>query len=42
MENNKRYIEIPTNDDPSRITYSRWRFIVGLEIPIFGYELEFN
>ena len=35
-------IEIPTNDDPSRITYSRWRFIVGLEIPIFGYELEFN
>lgn len=30
------------NDDPSRITVSRWRFIVGLEIPIFGYELEFK
>lgn len=42
-------IEIPTsdlpeeaNDDPSRIAVSRWRFIVGLEIPIFGYELEFK
>ena len=30
------------SDDPSRITVTRWRFIVGLEIPIFGYELEFK
>ena len=35
-------VEIPVNDDPSRVTVSRWRFIVGLEIPIFGYELEFK
>jgi len=35
-------IEIPSNDDPSRIAYSRWRIIVGLEIPIFGYDLEFK
>ncbi len=35
-------IEIPVNDDPSKITVSRWRIIVGLEIPIFGYDLEFK
>lgn len=42
-------IDLPTdeiqdavNGDSSRITYSRWRFIVGLEIPIFGYDLEFK
>ncbi|WKK66686.1 hypothetical protein [Lutimonas zeaxanthinifaciens] len=29
-------------DDASRISVSRWRFIVGLEIPIFGYDLEFK
>ncbi len=34
--------DVPVNDDPSRIRVDRWRFIVGLEIPIFGYELEFN
>lgn len=40
-------IELPTdeiqdegNGDASQIKYSRWRFIVGLEIPIFGYALE--
>ena len=35
-------VEIPANDDPSRILVSRWRVIVGLEIPIFGYDLEFK
>ncbi len=35
-------IETPGSQDPSRIIVSRWRFIVGLEIPIFGYELEFK
>ena len=34
--------DLPVNDDPSKIDVSRWRFIVGLEIPIFGYELEFK
>jgi len=29
-------LEIPNNDDPARITANRWRFILGLEIPIFG------
>jgi len=33
-------VNFPTNDDSSRITITRWRFIVGLEIPIFGYDLE--
>jgi len=33
-------IKIPENDDLSQITLTRWRFIVGLEIPIFGYDLE--
>lgn len=35
-------VEIPVNDELSRVTISRWRFILGLEIPIFGYELEFR
>lgn len=35
-------IELPVNDDLSRVTISRWRFILGLEIPIFGYDLEFR
>ena len=35
-------VETPNGEDPSRIIVSRWRFIVGLEIPIFGYELEFK
>ena len=29
-------IDLPTNDDPAKIIQSRWRFIIGLEIPIFG------
>ena len=35
-------IETTASDEPSRVNISRWRFIVGLEIPIFGYELEFK
>lgn len=35
-------IEIPNNDDPARITANRWRFILGLEIPIFGHKVEFK
>ena len=33
-------VEIPVNDDPSRLTLSRWRVLLGLQIPIFGYDLE--
>ncbi len=33
-------VELPVNDDYSRIKVIRWRFIIGLEIPIFGYDLE--
>jgi len=33
-------VEVPINDDLSRVTVTRWRFILGLEIPIFGYDLE--
>jgi long-subunit fatty acid transport protein len=35
-------LEPMESDDLSRIKITRWRFIVGLEIPIFGYELEFK
>lgn len=35
-------IEIPNNEDPARITLNRWRFILGLEIPIFGKKVEIN
>ena len=35
-------VNVPVNDDPSRITQNRWRIIVGLEIPLFGYDVEFN
>jgi hypothetical protein len=35
-------VESNARDEPSRVNISRWRFIVGLEIPIFGYELEFK
>ena len=34
--------DLPANDNPSHITATRWRFVVGLEIPLFGYELEFK
>ena len=34
--------EVPINDDPSRSTQNRWRIIVGLEIPLFGYDVEFK
>ncbi len=33
-------MQLPENEDFSKITTTRWRFIVGLEIPIFGYDLE--
>jgi hypothetical protein len=32
----------PVNEDPSEIKLTRWRFIVGLEFPIFGYEVNFK
>ncbi|MCP4883382.1 MAG: hypothetical protein GY908_06295 [Flavobacteriales bacterium] len=35
-------VDLPQNEDPSRISINRWRFIVGLEIPLFGYDVEFN
>lgn len=33
-------VEIPVNTDPARLTLTRWRLLLGLEIPIFGYKLE--
>ena len=33
-------VDLPINDDLSRVTVTRWRFILGLEVPIFGYDLE--
>ena len=33
-------LEIPENDDPARVTFNRWRFMVGLEIPIFGHKVK--
>jgi len=33
---------VPGNDDPSEIGLTRWRFIVGLEFPIFGYDVNFK
>jgi len=35
-------IELPNNDNNAKVTEERWRFIVGLEIPIFGKKVEFN
>ena len=32
----------PLNEDPSSASFSRYRFIVGLEFPIFGYDVNFN
>jgi len=34
--------EITESDDPSSLGVSRWRFILGLEIPIFGRKVEFK
>ena len=34
--------EIMDSDGPSSLGVSRWRFILGLEIPIFGYKVEFK
>lgn len=34
--------DVPINDDPSSIRTNRWRFIIGLEIPLFGYDVEFK
>ena len=33
-------IEIPANDNPASVSFNRWRFIVGLEIPIFGRKVK--
>lgn len=33
-------INLGNNDDNTKLSISRWRFIVGLEIPIFNYKLE--
>lgn len=33
-------LEIPNNDDPARVSFNRWRFMVGLEIPIFGRKVK--
>ena len=35
-------IELPNNDDMARITQERWRFVLGLEIPIFGKTVKFK
>ena len=35
-------LEIPLNDDPSEITVTRWQFVIGLEIPLFGYDVDFK
>jgi hypothetical protein len=32
--------DIQENEDPSSLGVSRWRFILGLEIPIFGHKVE--
>lgn len=34
--------EIPQNDELSKFEVSRWRFIVGLEFPILGYDVNFK
>lgn len=34
--------EIPSNEDPASISFSRYRVIIGLEFPIFGYDLNFK
>jgi hypothetical protein len=31
---------IVNNNDVAKITYTRWRAIVGMEIPIFGYKVD--
>ncbi len=35
-------IDFPINDEPSSILINRWQFVIGLELPIFGYNLEFK
>jgi hypothetical protein len=35
-------LDLIANDDPSKITTTRWQFIIGIEVPIFGYDLEFK
>jgi len=34
--------DVPINEEPSKIVVNRWRFIIGLEIPLFGYDVEFK
>lgn len=34
--------QFPVNDDPAEIIFNRWRFIVGLEFPLFGYNVDFK
>lgn len=33
-------VEQLADEDSSRIRVTRWKFIIGLEIPIFGYDIE--
>lgn len=35
-------IDLPDNEDPSTISFSRYRFIIGLEFPLFGYDVNFK
>ena len=35
-------VDLPNNDELAKVTQERWRFIIGLEIPIFGHKIEFN
>ena len=34
--------DVPQNDELSQFEVTRWRFIVGLEFPIFGYDVNFK
>lgn len=34
--------EVPQNDELSQFEVTRWRFIVGLEFPILGYDVNFK
>ncbi len=35
-------LDATANDNITKIIYTRWRFIIGLEIPIFGSNIKFN
>jgi hypothetical protein len=36
------HLDATANDNITNIIYTRWRFIIGLEIPIFGSNIKFN